>query len=180
VDQLLRVGYGRLRVDDVARDAGVAKSTIYRRWPSKAALVAAAVEELYLTRVRVPDTGTLRADLVELLSNSYDLLITGPGRVFAGLIRESGERPELAEVVYSTMHARRRFYTQVLNRAIARGELPPETDGGLAIDLLVGPLWVRQLVTGEPVGRGVVEAIVDMVLCGIIDGDHRDGPPATR
>ncbi len=91
----------------------------------------------------------------------------GQGRVFEGLIRESGQRPELVEVVSATMHARRRFYFQVLNRAIARGELPPETDTGLAVDLLLGPLWVRLLVTGEPIDRGAVDDIVELVLCGI-------------
>jgi AcrR family transcriptional regulator len=171
-----RVGYGGLRVDDVSESAGVAKSTIYRRWPSKAALVAAAVRELYLTHVQVPDTGSLQSDLSDLLSNSYELLIAGPGRVFEGLIRESGQRPELVEVVFSTMHARRRFYFQVFNRAIARGELAPETDVGLAVDLLLGPLWVRLLVTGDPIDLEAIDRIVDIVLCGLIGaGTTSDG-----
>ncbi len=167
IELLGRVGYGALRIDEIADRAGVAKSTLYRRWPSKASLVAAAVRELYLNRVDVPDTGSVRNDLLQLLSNSYQLLITGPGRVFEALIRESGQRPELVEVVTSTMHDRRRFYVQVLNRAIARGELPPETDTGLTIDLLLGPLWVRLLVTGEPIDREAVDRIIDVVLCGV-------------
>jgi AcrR family transcriptional regulator len=167
IELLGRVGYGRLRVDEVAERAGVAKSTLYRRWPSKSILVAAAVRELYLNRVEVPDTGTVRDDLLELLSNSYQLLVVGPGRVFEGLIRESGQRPELVEVVTATMHDRRRFYVQVLNRAIARGEIPPETDTGLTIDLLLGPLWVRLLVSGEPIDAEAVDRIIDVVLCGI-------------
>ena len=164
---VLGVGYGSLRVDDVAARAGVAKSTIYRRWPSKAALVAAAVEELYLGRVAVPDTGALRSDLEALLSNSYQLLTAGPGRLFEILIRESGQRPELTEVVATTMHARRRLYHQVFNRAIARGEIRPETDVALTIDLLLGPLWVRLLVTGDPIDRDAIGRTIDTVLHGV-------------
>ncbi len=173
VDLLGRHGYGGLRVDEVAARSGVAKSTIYRRWPSKAALAAAAVGELYLNRVTVPDTGSLRDDLLELLSGSYRLLGSGAGRVFEGLIRESGSRPEIVEVVQRTVHARRRFYVQVLNRAIARGEVPPDVDTSLVFDVLVGPLWVRLLVTGEPVDAHLVDHIVDLVLCGVL-------PPGSR
>src|SRR3954454_11126614 len=78
-----RVGYGGLRIDEVARQVGVAKTTVYRRWTSKPTLVAAAAERLYLSHVDVPDTGTLRADLLALLSNSYDVLVNGRGRILA-------------------------------------------------------------------------------------------------
>jgi AcrR family transcriptional regulator len=162
-----RFGYAGFRVDEVAERVGVAKSTIYRRWPSKPALVAAAVERLYLWHVAVPDTGDLRTDLLELVTNSYELLTAGPGRVFEALIRESGQRPELVEVVASTMHGRRRLYHQVFNRAIARGEVAPETDVALAIDLIQGPLWVRLLVTGDPITKDAAAAVVDAVLGGV-------------
>lgn len=170
IDLLDRVGYGALRVDDVADEADMAKSTVYRRWSTKAALVAAAVERLYLDQVAVPDTGTVRRDLCDLLNDSYRLLIAGRGRVFASLIRESGTSPEITTLVRQTMHARRRFYMQVLNRGIARGEIPPDVDVGLAIDLVLGPLWVRQLVTGEPISPDAVDRIVDAVLDGIATG----------
>jgi AcrR family transcriptional regulator len=169
-------GYGNLRVDDVAAGTGIAKSTIYRRWPSKSALVAASVQRLYLDRVTVPDTGSLRRDLTALLTNSYQLLTAGPGRIFEGLIRESGQRPELVDVVTQTMHARRRFYSHVFNRAIARGEIPPETDTGLAIDLLLGPLWVRLLVTREPIHLHNIHTTVHAVLDGLLPPTSRPDP----
>ena len=167
VELLAECGYDGLRVDDVARRTQVAKSTIYRRWPTKPALVAAAVERLYLARTDAPDTGTLADDLRALLSNSYQLLVIGRGRVFVRLVRESGHRPELVEVMARTMHARRRLYAQVFNRAIARGDIPPETDVGLTTDLLLGSLWVPLLVTGAPVTEDVVDRAVDTVLHGI-------------
>ncbi len=168
VEVLVRVGYLDLRVDDVADRVGIAKSTIYRRWPSKARLVAAAIERLYLGRVTVPDTGDLRSDLIALLDNSFDLIIAGHGRVIPDLIRESGRTPELIGLITETMQARRRFYTQVLNRAIARGDIPPEVDTELAIDLLWGPLWVRLLVMRRPISRTAARDIVDSVLPGLV------------
>ena len=77
-------------MDDVAERAGVSRTTIYRRWPSKAAVAAAAVSSLYLDRVEVPDTGSLSEDLVTLLTESYRLMAEGSGRVLERLVRESG------------------------------------------------------------------------------------------
>lgn len=171
LDLLDSVGYSDLRVDDVANRVGVAKSTVYRRWPSKATLVSAAIDRLYLGRVTVPDTGDLRSDLVALLDNSYALIVAGPGRVLPDLLRESGRTPELTDLISETMHARRRLYTQVLNRAIARGEIPPEVDTELAIDLLLGPLWVRLLVTGAPVTSKTAREVVDSILPGLLVND---------
>ncbi len=168
IELLGRVGYLDLRVDDVADRVGIAKSTIYRRWPSKARLAAAAIERLYLGRVTVPDTGDLRSDLIALLDNSFELVIAGPGKVIPDLIRESGRTPELIDLIAETMQARRRFYTQVLNRAIARGDIPPEVDTELAIDLLWGPLWVRLLVTRRPISKTTARHIVDSVLPGLV------------
>lgn len=164
---LVRLGYARLRVDDVAADAGVAKTTLYRRWASKEALVAEAMRQLYLDRVHPEDHGDLRSDLIALVDESYELLFTGPGRVVEELVRESGVSRELADVVRSTTDARRRAFRQALNRAVARRELDPSIDQELVIDLLMGPLWTRLLVTDTPMTRADVEGIVDAIMTGI-------------
>jgi AcrR family transcriptional regulator len=164
---LVRSGYERLRVDDVAADAGVAKTTLYRRWRSKASLVADAVGRLYLDRVQPADHGTLRADLVALVRDTYELLFEGPGRVIEDLVRESGSNRELADAVRSTTDVRRRAFHQALDRAVARGELDPSIEHDLVIDLLVGPLWTRLLVSDSPMRREDIETIVDGVLTGV-------------
>jgi AcrR family transcriptional regulator len=167
--RLGREGYEGLRVDDVASDAGVAKTTLYRRWPSKDQLVADAVRHIYADRAVDVDSGNLRSDLLALLTESVTLLFEGPGRILEDLVRESGTSRELASVVKATNHARRRAYHEALNRAVARGEIPPTIQHELLIDLLVGPLWTRSLVTGSPMTDGDVEAIVDTVLDGCRD-----------
>ena len=167
LSRLVRSGYEGLRVDDVATDAGVAKTTLYRRWASKEALIADVMRRLYLDRIQAADHGDLRADLVALVSESFQLLFEGPGRVIEDLVRESGASRELAEVVRSTTDARRRAFHQAMNRGVARGELDPAVDHELVIDLLVGPLWTRLLVTDRPMANDDVEAIVDAVLSGV-------------
>ena len=184
-------GYGEITVEDLAERAGVSRTTIYRRWPSKAAVVAAAVASLYLDRVEVPDTGSLSEDLTTLLSQSYRLMADGSGRVLERLVRESGQNPELVDVVRSILYARRRLYATLLNRAIARGELPPEVDQELLLDLLLGPLWFRLLLSGAPITPEAARSVVLIVLDGVLpgarpeqDSDDRSAarrrPPARR
>lgn len=171
---LVRDGYAGLRIDDVAAEAGVAKTTVYRRWPTKEALVAEAVSRLYLDRVQPVDHGDLRADLVTLLRDTCEVLFRGSGRVLEDLVRESGRGRGrdhgLAAVVRATNEARRRAFHLAMNRAVARGELDVATDHELLVDLLVGPLWTRLLVTGSVVVEDDVEAIVDAVLDGVLAG----------
>jgi AcrR family transcriptional regulator len=161
-------GYREISVETLAERAGVSRTTIYRRWPSKAAIVAAAVSSLYLDRVEVPNIGSLSEDLVALLSESYRLMADGDGRVLERLVRESGQNPELVDVVRSILHARRRLYATLLNRAIARGELPPEMDQELLLDLLLGPLWFRLLLSGVPITPEAARPVVQIVLEGAL------------
>jgi AcrR family transcriptional regulator len=167
LSRLVRWGYAQLRVDDVAADAGVAKTTLYRRWASKQALIADVMRRLYLDRVQVTDEGDLRADLVALVRETYELLFEGPGHVVEDLVRQSGESRELAAVIRSTTDARRRAFRQVMNRGVAQGELDPSFDHELVIDLLVGPLWTRLLVTDTPLTNDDVGMIVDAVMDGV-------------
>jgi AcrR family transcriptional regulator len=161
---LAESGYAALRLDEVARRAGVAKTTILRRWPSKAAVAAAAIERLALHTVDVPQATTLRDDLHALLNNAVTEFGHGQGRFVPRLIREAGQHPEIADLVRTVIHTRRMGYRRALGRAIARGELDPEIDQELLIDLLIGPLWTRLLITRDPLPPTIVDDIVGAVL----------------
>ena len=161
---LADVGYAQLRLDALAARAGVAKTTILRRWPSKAAVAAAAVQRLALQTADVPESSNLREDLQALLSNAVAAFASGPGRFVPALIRESGHHAEIADLLATVIQTRRAAYRRVLNRAIARHDLHPDVDQEVIIDLLVGPLWTRLLITRQPVTQALVEEIVDAVL----------------
>jgi AcrR family transcriptional regulator len=166
LDLLEKHGYAGLSIDAVAAAAGVAKTTIYRRWPSKPALLAAAAAPLYMQPVEPPDTGHVRDDLVQLLSRSRELMMGRAGRVLQILVRASAEHAELAEPLQTAIYQRCRLYHQVLNRAIARGELRDDVDQALLTDLLLGPFWTRTMITPAPTPPELVTATVDIVLQG--------------
>lgn len=157
-------GYAGLTLDALAARSGVAKTTILRRWPSKAAVAAAGVERLALQSVDVPDSGDLRVDLLALLHGAVDAFVRGRGQFVARLIREAGHHPEITDLLYTVIHTRRQAYRRVLALAIARGELAPSIDQDLLIDLLIGPIWTRMLITRDPITREYVDSIVEAVL----------------
>ena len=161
---LAEAGYAGFRLDALAARAGVAKTTILRRWPSKAAVAAAAVERLALQTVDLPESGTLRGDLHALLTSAVTVFVHADGRFVPRLLRESGHHPEIAELLHTVIHTRRLAYRRVLGRAIARHELDPDVDQDLLIDLLIGPIWTRLLITRDPITAELVDEIVDALI----------------
>ena len=164
LDLLGTHGYARLTLDELAGRSGVAKTTILRRWPSKAAVAAAAVERLALQSVDVPDSGILRDDIHALLQSAVDTFARGRGQFMPRLVREAGHHPEIADLLKTVLHTRRQAYRKVLALAIARGELSPSVDQELLIDLLIGPMWLRLLLTHDPITAEFVEANVTAAL----------------
>ena len=118
-------GYAGLTLDDLAARSGVAKTTILRRWPSKAAVAAAGVERLALQSVDVPDSGTLRGDLYVLLRGAAETFVRSRGAFVPRLLREAGHHPEITDLLFTVIHTRRQAYRRALALAIARGELGP-------------------------------------------------------
>lgn len=165
-------GYAGFTLDGLAARAGVAKTTILRRWPSKGAVAAAAVERLALQTVDLPESGSLRGDLHGLVASAVASFGQGRGRFVPHLMLESGGDSEIARLLSTILHTRRLAYRRVLARAVARGELDPEVDQDLIIDLLVGPVWARLLITHDPITPALVDEIVDAVL--------RAYPPPSR
>lgn len=168
LDQVLALlathGYAGLTLDELAARSGVAKTTILRRWPSKAAVAAAGVERLALQSVDVPDSGTLRGDMRALLQSAVDTFARGNGQFVPRLLREAGHRPEISDLLNAVLHTRRQAYRKVLALAIARGELSPAANQDLLIDLLIGPIWLRLLITGDPITPQYVQANIDAAL----------------
>ena len=157
-------GFAGLTLDELAVRSGVAKTTILRRWPSKAAVAAAGVERLALQSVAVPDSGSLQGDLHALLHGAVDTFARGRGQFVPRLLREAGHHPEITDLLDAVLHTRRQAYRRVLARAVARGELDPSVDQELLIDMLIGPLWTRLMITRDPVTREYVDANVRAVL----------------
>jgi AcrR family transcriptional regulator len=162
-------GYDGLTMEGIAARAGVAKTTVYRRWSSRDEVLEAASEQ-FVTEIGVPDTGTIRGDLLELLENAVRVYSGLPGRVMPGLVSAMAQQPSLARRVRGGFLASRRGVLRaVLHRGIERGELRPEIDIELTLDLLGGPLMYRLLVTGQEVDPETAARLVDTLLQGIAE-----------
>jgi AcrR family transcriptional regulator len=159
-------GPGGFTVDEVAARAGCGKATVYRRWPSRSALLLDTAHRMGL-EPPVVDTGTLRGDLIELLVTlGTKMRETPAGRILPGVVAEASVNPEMREVLRGFVRARRERPRAVVERAIARGELPADTDVDLLVDLLGGTVIYRELIALVPTDEADLAAMIDRVLPG--------------
>jgi AcrR family transcriptional regulator len=178
---IAEVGVYGFRTDDVAARAGVGKGAIYRRHRSKDELVTAAVAALVDEEIAVPDTGSTRADLLILMREAVVLYRgSAAGRLMPNLIGAMAERPDLARTVRDGFLASRRgALSEVLRRGVERGDLCPDLDVELALDVLGGPLFYRLLVTGGPLDEQLAEGVADLILRGFAPDQPRRMKPRT-
>ncbi len=164
---LTEVGYDSMTVEAIADRAGVHKTTVYRRWPSKAELTADAAALHSAAAVPIPDTGTLVGDLQVLAREVVANIGTEAGaRRSRSIAAAAAASDELAEAMHGFWAHRLAVSTEVVERAIRRRELPATADANLIIETVIGPLWVRLLLTGEP----ITDAFADKVVALVADG----------
>ncbi len=171
VEVLSEQGFAGTSVEAVAERAGVGKATIYRRWPTREDLLLAAGACMGGC-APVPDTGSLRRDLVALITGLVSMLQTTPaGALLPAVVDEAARNPELRSRFDAFIDGRRAPVRQVLARAAARGELRAGVDQEVMVDLLCGPIFTRLLLTGRPLDDDLPGRIVDVVLAGVATGD---------
>jgi AcrR family transcriptional regulator len=160
--ELLRTrGYGNVTVDDIAAQAGVGKQTIYRWWRSKADVVLEALADHASATIPVPDTGGLEGDLTAFLSSTFRAL-SGPqslAAVMRGLMAQAQLDEEFADRFRTYIEGRRGVLRSLLVRAVARGELAPDVEVELLVDMLFGAMWYRLLLGHAPLGRRAAAAL---------------------
>ena len=165
---LQRHGYAGLTMERVAAESGVAKTTLYRRWPSKAALCMALYLDVAGRELRDPDTGDVARDLKHIAETVVSLqkrTVAGPA--FIGLIAEAQVSPETRTAFLAEFAERRREITRtVLRRAIVRRQLRADTDIDLVIDLIGGATTFRLLQGHAPLSKKFTSDLVDLVLSG--------------
>lgn len=164
INTLRSRGYSAVTIDGIARKVNRARTTIYRRWPSKRRLVAYAVVS-EMGDNPAADTGSLRGDLeaaVETILNAF----AGPlGQALPGLVADMAEDEELAETIRrEVLAARRKSMREAFARAQARGESRADLDLELVLDMLTGPFYYRTLFGHAPVTRRMTREVVSYVL----------------
>lgn len=148
---LADVGYANLTMDAIAQAAHVHRATLYRRWPSKEALVSEVLLQQAEHVVPLPDTGTIDGDL-ELLVASVVRNIMGEGEaLLRAMVGEASRVPEVQRASRSIWEYRLGLAAELVRRGIDRGELPSSVDPEAFIEEMVAPIFFRLLVTGSPV-----------------------------
>jgi AcrR family transcriptional regulator len=165
---LQREGYAGLTMERVAAESAVAKTTLYRRWPSKAALCMDLYLDVAGRELHNPDTGDVAGDLQHIAISVVRLQTkTIAGQAFLGLIAEAQLNPETRSAFLAEFAERRRGVTRaVLRRAMHRGELRSDTDIDLVIDALGGAVTFRLLQGHAPLTKNFADALVSLVLNG--------------
>jgi AcrR family transcriptional regulator len=161
-------GYDRMSMDDVAARARVGKAAIYRRWSSKAEVVSAAIAHWRRRRgpVEPPDTGSLRGDIEILISSvpDYNESDLDTIKVIVGVATAAARDPALAAALDDLVLATpRQVMRSVLDRAVARGEVPAGRDLSLIADTALG-LNVLRVIGGRPIDRVWVRRILEDVV----------------
>ena len=163
-ERLSQDGYDRMTIDDVARDAGVTRPTVYRRWPTKAQLSLAAVAAV-VAETRHEPTGDTRADILDIArsleAGFADMRYFG---LLGTAIIERTERPEILELYRENLVSPRRASVRaVLERGIEVGEVRPDIDADVVVAMLVGSFYAAQL-DGRTELTGWAERVTDAVM----------------
>lgn len=167
-DLLFEVGFEGTTVDEVARRAGVAKATVYRRWASKDDLTREAFAGLIDYSVPMPDTGTLEGDLREAYTASVRLVDRPGGPAWVRTVaQECAREPRIAQLVNQGIEARAQAARALLDRAVARGEARPGVDVRQLIDLIEGRLLSRALGYQPMPDAAEIEELVRLTMHGI-------------
>lgn len=171
VSELAESGYRAFRMDAVSVAAGVNKTTIYRRWPGKAHLVAAAVEWMrrFVHDVPLPDTGSLERDLAEAFRRKVSFKDRVEGQAWARLLAEKHD-PEVGSLIGDAVEERSAAWYRMVTRAIERGELPTGTDPRLLLGMLGAVVEAWNANASGRLSAELLEAAVRTVVAGARSG----------
>ncbi|GAA4666164.1 MULTISPECIES: TetR/AcrR family transcriptional regulator [Amycolatopsis] len=166
LDELAEKGYRGLSMDAVARRAGVGKSALYRRWPSKLEMAVSIVAALGVPLADVPDKGSFREDVRALL-DAVQVWFEDPrlGPIFVDLLGVARQNEALGHALTEHLGEPRRAHgLRIVERAIERGELPADLDRELALDVFAAPVFWRLHVRREPVTAEYLDQVADLVV----------------
>lgn len=167
-EEIGRVGYAALRIEDVAERSGVNKTSIYRRWPTKVDLVTAAIWH-FTEAPDPPDTGSVREDLLHLVRYSAARASTPVGRGIMRMLQLERAEPDVERVSRELAKVHLAPRRAVIEQAIRRGELPAGTNVELVIELVFAPV-IKRIAFTRAHDDAFLEAVVDVVVAGAKSG----------
>lgn len=178
LEELGRVGYAALTFEGIAVRAQVNRTTIYRRWPTKFALVHAAMVATKDSD-EPPDTGSVRGDLLALAKRRLETMSLPRTRALAAAMISEAPDSELVQGAQAFREKARAMVAEVVERAIVRGELPPRTDPDLIQQPLFSVLFSGVLLRRELPSEPFILRLIDALLVGAAH-DARISPPKQK
>ncbi len=161
-------GFPELSIEAIAADANVGKTTVYRWWPTKAALVADAFFASAEEELQFPNTGSVQTDMSLQMRRVIRIFRSQRGKVVAALLAGGQSDPELLEAFRERfLWPKRRQAYQTLQRGIDRGELPAASDLDLILDSLYGPIYMRFLIRHDKLDESFADELCGLVLEGL-------------
>lgn len=167
LEDLARLGYHRLSVPDVAERAGLNKTSVYRRWPTKRALVGAALERALGHDAPLPDTGALRSDMLAFALAAAAWVASPVGHGVMKTLLADGDDADVRALVGDLLRIRAGGPVALFRRAEARGELPLGADVPMALTVIAGAISHRMFVEHGPVTPEFVQRLVALVADGL-------------
>jgi AcrR family transcriptional regulator len=160
-------GFADLTIEGIAADANVGKTTVYRWWPTKAALVADAFSTSAENELRFPNTGSVYTDINIQMRGLIRIFRSQRGKVVAALLAGGQSDPELLEAYRDRfLWPRRRQAYETLQRGVDRGELPAGSDFDLILDSLYGPILMRFLIRHVKLEESFADELCHLILRG--------------
>lgn len=155
--------FDSLSIDAIAKRAGVNKTTVYRRWDNKQGLVADLLDDISDAYPAPPDTGSIAGDLVAVAEYLNDTFRTSFGRSLIAAVVSSSD-PVLEDA--SRRYWSRQFngVARIVNRAIRRGELEPDTNPFEVVEATLAPIYLRALITKEDFDRAEIKRLVAIAI----------------
>jgi AcrR family transcriptional regulator len=169
LEELARVGYSALSMEAVARKAGVNKTTVYRRWPTKTSLMVAAITGALVFEAS-PEQATLRDDLLTLAHRLNAWVKTPVGTAILRTVAVELHRPEVHAMSRAAKLNVKADWTAAVQRAIARGEVPARTDADLIFELMTGAINEPFVRVTHAVDERFITGMVELVLAGAVHG----------
>lgn len=162
---LAKKGFSELTIEAVAAHANVAKATVYRWWPDKAALIADAFASSTTRKLHFPDTGSLRTDMSQQMRQLVKIFRSRRGRIVSAMLGAGQSDSSLITAFRERfMMPRRQEAYATLRRGIQRGELQKNVDMDLILDSLYGPIYMRFLIGHDRLTSDFVEGLCELTL----------------
>ncbi|MCB5911543.1 TetR/AcrR family transcriptional regulator [Streptomyces pinistramenti] len=175
-DELAESGFGAVTMEGIAQRSGIHLATVYRRWRTIEGLVCDLLTDVSSTSVPLADTGTLLGDLHALAQSLETLYEAARVRgLLDAVVSAAARQPEAATILRDFFDGRLQLAGAMVGRAIARGEVPADTDPVAVISALAAPFYYRLLIVRRPVDIALAESTATAVWAGIRAGAYRTG-----